>query len=383
MNLHIGLANVIIPLGDLEMEEKFNIISFLKKAVAMGASDEHLRVGHAPYIRKDGGIWKVNHPALTEDDLKDALAVIIPASLRDAQQSTKDLDFIFEIKGCSRFRVNYSQQLAKPALVLRNIPYSIPTIEELELPNAIKQFAKLNNGIVLVTGPTGSGKSSTLAALIDIINSECQKHIVTLEDPIEFIFANKKSIVSQRQIGIDTKDFPAGLKYVLRQDPDIILIGEIRNEETMLAALKAAETGHLVFATLHTNDAVQTINRIVNMFDQSSRDLIRRQIADSLRGTVAQKLIFSEKHKKRFPACEIMVVTPTVQDYIVKDRLEEIYNCLREGSYDEMMTLNASLAELVNQEKISETEAYSVSEDENELAKIIKGSFTGTKNYYE
>ena len=177
--------------------------------------------------------------------------------------------------------------------------------------------------------------------------------------------------------------YEKGLKYVLRQDPDIILIGEIRDEETLLAALKAAETGHLVFATLHTNDAVQTINRIVNMIDQSARDLIRRQIAESLRGTIAQKLVFSEKHKKRFPACEVMVVTPTIQDYIIKDNLNEIYNCLKDGSYNEMMTLNMSLAELVNLEKITEEEALAVSEDENDFAKIIKGSFTGTKNYYE
>lgn len=365
------------------MEEKFNIISFLKKAVAIGASDEHLRVGHAPYIRKDGVIWKVNTPALTDADLRDALAVIVPEVLRETTYSANDMDFIFEMKGCSRFRVNYSQQLAKPALVLRNIPYAIPTIEDLELPMAIKQFAKLNNGIVLVTGPTGSGKSSTLAALIDTINVSSPKHIVTLEDPIEFVFVNKKSIVSQRQIGVDTKDFPSGLKYVLRQDPDIILIGEIRDEETMLAALKAAETGHLVFATLHTNDAIQTINRIINMFEQSSRDIIRRQIAETLRGTIAQKLIYSAKHKKRFPACEIMVVTPTVQDYIVKDNLEEIYHCLKEGAYNEMMTLNTSLLHLVKEGKLEENEVLPVSEDANELTKMLKGAFTGTKNYYE
>ena len=349
----------------------------------MGASDEHLRVGHPPYLRKDGVIWKVNVPPLTDSDLKDALAVIVPDILREASYSAHDMDFIFEIKGCSRFRVNLSQQLARPALVLRNIPYSIPTIEELELPSAIKQFTKLNNGIVLVTGPTGCGKSSTLAAVIDTINANAQKHIVTLEDPIEFVFANKKSIVSQRQVGVDTKDFPSGLKYVLRQDPDIILIGEIRDEETMVSALKAAETGHLVFATLHTNDAVQTINRIVNMFEQSSRDMVRRQIAETLRGTVAQKLVFSAKHKKRYPACEVMVVTPTVQDYIIKDNFDEIYNCLREGAYNEMMTLNTSLLHLVKEDKLSEEEALAVTEDENELTKMLKGAFSGTKNYYE
>ena len=365
------------------MDEKFNIVNFLKKAVAMGASDEHLRVGHPPYLRKDGVIWKVNAPCLTTEDLKDALSIIIPDFLKESIYSACDMDFLFELKGCSRFRVNFSHQLAKPALVLRNIPYSIPTIEDLELPQAVKQFSKLNNGIVLVTGPTGCGKSSTLASLIDIINANYQKHIVTLEDPIEFVFANKKSIVSQRQIGFDTPSFPSGLKYVLRQDPDIILIGEIRDEETMIAALKAAETGHLVFATLHTNDAIQTINRIVNMCEHASKDVIRKQVADTLRGTIAQKLVYSASKQKRFPACEVMVVTPTIQDYITKDNMDEIYNCLKEGAYNEMMTLNTSLMTLVNDGKLSEEEACAVSEDENELVKMLKGAFTGTKNYYE
>ncbi len=365
------------------MEEKFNIISFLKKAVAMGASDEHLRVGHPPYIRKDGIIWKVNVPALTADDLKDALAVIVPETLRETAYCTNDIDFIFEIKGCSRFRVNYSQQLAKPALVIRNISYKIPTLEELELPSAIKQFTKLNNGIVLVTGPTGCGKSSTIASLIDTINEQYQKHIITLEDPVEYVFANKKSVISQRQIGVDTASFATGLKYVLRQDPDIILVGEIRDEDTMLAALKAAETGHLVFATLHTNDAVQTINRIVNMFEQSSREVIRRQVAACLRGTIAQKLVYSSRDKKRYPACEVMVVTPTVQDYILKDELDAIYDCLKEGSYNEMMTMQTSLLKMVNEGKLTEKEASDIVEDQNEFAKMLKGAFTGTANYYE
>ena len=364
------------------MSEVFDIISFLKKAVSLGGSDEHIRVGHAPYIRKDGKIWKVNASPITDFDIQEILSVIVPSTLRESMPFN-DIDFIFEIKGCSRFRVNYSSQLAHPALVIRNIPYRIPTVEDLGLPSAIKQFTQLSNGIVLVTGPTGCGKSSTLAALIDLINNEDQKHIVTLEDPVEFVFVNKKSIVSQRQIGVDTTDFASGLKYVLRQDPDIILVGEIRDEETMIAALKAAETGHLVFATLHTNDAVQTINRVVNMFEQTSRDVIRKQIASTLKGTIAQKLIYSEKHNKRFPACEVMVTTPTIQDYIIKDNMEEVYNCLKEGSYNEMMTLNTSLVQLVNEGKITEEEAMTATEDDVELTQMLKGAFSGTKNYYE
>ena len=365
------------------MEENFDIISFLKKAVAMGASDEHLRVGHPPYLRKDGVIWKVNAPTLTTAALREAISIIMPDIIKDSLANVCDIDFIFEIKGCSRFRVNYSQQLAQPALVIRNIAYKIPTLDELELPSAIKQFTKLNNGIVLVTGPTGCGKSSTIASLIDSINENYPKHIITLEDPVEYVFANKKCIISQRQIGVDTENYASGLKYVLRQDPDIILVGEIRDEETMLAALKAAETGHLVFATLHTNDAIQTINRVVNMFEQNSREIIRRQVASTLRGTIAQKLVYSSRDKKRYPACEIMVVTPTVQDYILKDELDAIYDCLKEGSYNEMMTLAASLLKMVNEGKLTEEEANAVVEDKNEFAKMLKGAFTGTTNYYE
>ena len=365
------------------MEDIFDIVSFLKKAVAMGASDEHLRVGHPPYIRKDGIIWKVNIPPLTSEALKDAINLILPETLRDTVSSINDIDFIYEIKGCSRFRINYSQQLAKPALVIRNIAYKVPTLEELELPHAINQFTKLNNGIVLVTGPTGCGKSSTIASMIDTINEHYQKHIITLEDPVEFVFANKKSVISQRQIGVDTESFATGLKYVLRQDPDIILVGEIRDEDTMLAALKAAETGHLVFATLHTNDAIQTINRIVNMFEQSSREIIRRQVASTLRGTIAQKLVYSSKDKKRYPACEVMVVTPTVQDYILKDELDAIYDCLKEGSYNEMMTMSESLLKMVNEGKLTQEEAMNVVEDQNEFGQMLKGAFTGTANYYE
>lgn len=365
------------------MTEEFNILTFLRSAVASGASDEHLKTGHPPYIRKNGFIRKTNMPVLTKEVLDNAILEIAPASVKNEILNICDLDFMYEIKGISRFRVNYNRQLGNPALVIRNVSYNIPQLQELALPDILHSVAQAQNGIILVTGPTGSGKSTTIASLIDNINSTSSKHIITIEDPVEYVFNCKKSIVSQRQIGVDTKDFSSGIKYALRQDPDVIFIGEIRDKETMEAALKASETGHLVLSTLHTNDAVQTINRIVNLFDESNRMLIRKQLAETLRATIAQKLIYSEKEQKRFPACEIMVVTSTIKDYINKDNTEEIYNLLGDNSVDDMISMNTSLAMLVNKGLITQEEALHNSNDESELEKVFRGVYQGTKAYYE
>ena len=364
-------------------EGPFNIINFLKSAVATGASDEHFKIGYAPYLRKNGFIKRTNLPALTKDDLYNSLMEIVPSAIKNDIFNICDLDFMFEIKGCSRFRVNYNHQLGQPAMVIRNITYSIPQLQDLSLPEILHSFVEYQNGIILVTGPTGSGKSTTLASLINQINLTSAKHIVTIEDPIEYIYTSKKSIVSQRQVGVDTKTYSDGIKYALRQDPDVIFIGEIRDKETMEAALKASETGHLVLSTLHTNDAVQTINRIVNMFDESNRYIVRKQLAETLRATIAQKLVYSEQQNKRFPACEIMVVTPTIKDYITKDNTEEIYELLKDNTIDNMISMNASLAELVELGKISEQEALDSSNDEQELEKMFRGVYQGTKAYYE
>lgn len=361
----------------------FDIVSFLKSAVATGASDEHLKVGHSPFIRKNGFIKKINMEPITRDDLDRAAMQIAPTSLIDDIAICCDIDFMYEIKGCSRFRVNYNRQLGQPALVIRNIPYGIPELKDLELPEILHSIIDYPNGLILVTGPTGSGKSTTLASLINQITLRDSKHIVTIEDPVEYVFNCKKSIISQRQVGVDTASFSDGIKYSLRQDPDVIFIGEIRDKETMAAALKAAETGHLVLSTLHTNDAVQTINRIVNMFEENDRFMVRKQLADSLRATVAQKLVYSESKQKRFPACEIMVVTPTIRDYIQKGQLDEIYELLRDNNIDDMISLNMSLATLATNGLISKEEALANSNDENELEKMFRGVYQGTKAYYE
>lgn len=365
------------------MGEKFNIIQFLRSAVATGASDEHLKVGHSPYIRKNGFIKKTNIEPLTKEELDIAILEIAPIAIRDEILTMCDTDFMFEIKGCSRFRINYNRQLGYPSMVIRNIPYGIPTLEDLKLPEELNNIIKYQNGIILVTGPTGCGKSTTLASLINRISLNNAKHIITIEDPIEYVFSCQKSIVSQRQVGVDTESFASGIKYALRQDPDVIFIGEIRDRATMEAALKASETGHLVFSTLHTNDSIQTINRIVNMFEESNRQIIRKQLSETLRATIAQKLVYSEEKQQRYPACEVMVVTPAIKDYINKDQVEEIYELLRENNIDNMVSMNSSLAALVSKGLISQQEALQNSNDENELEKLFRGIYQGTKAYYE
>lgn len=365
------------------MEENFNIINFLKSAIATGASDEHLKVGLPPFVRVNGYIKKTNLSPVTLENIEKSLLEIAPVNIQERLASLNDIDFMFEIKGVSRFRVNYNKQLGKPALVIRNIPYKIPELKDLQLPEYLGELIKSKNGIILVTGPTGSGKSTTLASLINQIIKKDSKHIITIEDPVEYVFPSCKGIISQRQVEVDTNSFSSGIKYSLRQDPDVIFVGEIRDKETMEATLKAAETGHLVLTTLHTNDAVQTINRIVNLFEESNRYLIRKQLAETLRATIAQQLIYSEKHNKRFPACEILTVTSTVKDYIVKDNTEAIYELIRENNIDGMISMNMSLFSLASQDLISKEEALKNSNDPGELEKLFRGAYLGTKGYYE
>ncbi|MFI3300623.1 MAG: PilT/PilU family type 4a pilus ATPase [Candidatus Gastranaerophilales bacterium] len=356
---------------------KFDIKKLLTQAVSKGASDLHLQVGEAPALRIDGKILKAAGILLTGDDLLEAAKLLVPESFKSNIKEVYDLDFSYELPGVSRFRVNLSRQLDKLALIIRTIPYDIKTTAELNLPDTIKQFSELNNGLILVTGPTGSGKSTTIASLINDINLNQQKHIITIEDPVEYVFKSERSIVSQRQVLIDTPSFMEGLKYSLRQDPDVIFIGEIRDNETISAALKAAETGHLVFATIHTNGAIQTINRIVNMFEPADRDFIRVQLASVLRGTISQKLLPVAGTTGRLPACEILVVTPTVMDCIEKNELEEIYSLVKKGNFNNMITLNESLHKIHKKGLITKEVALEYSDNQVELSQMIRGAYHG------
>ena len=361
----------------------FDINAFLKKAVEEGVSDVHLRIDEVPVVRKDGKIVKTNYPVIKEKDISHVLNVVLPKYLRTKVQAAFDLDFSYEIKGISRFRINLARQLGNTSLVFRIIPYEIPSFAELKLPPALNMFAKFHSGIVLVTGPTGSGKSTTIASLIDLINKNERKHIITIEDPIEFIYSNKNCIITQRQVEIDTLSFPDGVKYALRQDPDVILIGEIRDLETLTSAMKAAETGHLVIASLHTNDAIQTVNRIVGMFDPKDRDGVRKQLAETLRACVAQKLLPLKSGHGRIPACEIMVVTPTIKDFIIKDELEQIYDLVKKGSYNDMITMNMSLLQLIKEGLISKETAIEVSDNKVEIEQMLRGAYHGTVDKFD
>jgi len=357
----------------------FNIVEFLKQAVSIGASDVHLQVGEHPVIRRDGKIIKIDMPVLSEHEVTDACRELAPLHLKSEVLTMLDVDFAYEIKGISRFRVNVSKQLAKYAVVIRTIPYPIKKIPELHLPESLNQFTEMENGLVLVTGPTGSGKSTTLASMLDHINAHQQKHIITIEDPVEFIFNNKKSIVSQRQLTIDTPSFSDGIKYALRQDPDVIFIGEIRDRETISSALKAAETGHLVFATIHTNNAIQTVNRIINMYAPADRPFVRSQLAEILRGTISQRLIPMATGVGRRPACEVLVVTSTIKDFIEKNEMEQIYDLVKKGSFNSMTTLNMSLYSMLQAGTITEDAALTASSNKNELKQMIRGVFHGTR----
>ena len=370
-------VNIILK-EEENMSNEFYIEDFLRQAVSVGASDAHISEGERPAIRVSGQIMRINLPPLTAEDMEFVIKTVSPSHLKDRITRFFDIDFSYEIPGCSRFRVNMSRQLGKTSMVIRAIPYYIKSFTDLGLPESLQEFATFNNGLILVTGPTGSGKSTTIASLIDYINATTAKHIITIEDPVEFIFSNKKSIVSQRQLLIDTPSFADGIKYALRQDPDVIFIGEIRDRETVEAALKAAETGHLVVSTIHTNDSVQTVGRIINLFKPEERHFVRTQIAATLRGTIAQKLIPTADGSSRVPAAEILVVTPTVKDFINKDELDQVYELVKKGSFNNMPTMNMSIFKLYTDGIISQEVALAYSDNRNELEQMMRGIYYGT-----
>ena len=343
----------------------------LEEMVSRGASDLHITAGLPPQYRIDGNMVATQFPTLTGDDTRRLAYSILNDEQKKRFENDHELDFSFGVQGISRFRANVFQQRGVTAMALRQIPYQIHTFEQLGLPPICRQLINKTQGLVLVTGPTGSGKSTTLATMVDTINTARRGHIITIEDPIEFVHGHKGCVVNQREVNSDTKSFPDALKYVLRQDPDVILIGEMRDRETIQAALTIAETGHLALATLHTNSTFETINRIVDVFPNGQQNQVRSQLSFCLSGVLTQQLIPRAKGAGRVLALEIMVCTPAIKALVRDDKVHQIYGLMQAGQKHGMQTMNQSLHQAVVNKWITMDEALSRSSDVAELLQML------------
>jgi twitching motility protein PilT len=331
-----------------------SLADFLTYVVDKGASDLHLTGGLPPMARINGELGPIpGYRKLLPKDLQEIIYAVLTQKQREQFENNLELDMSYAIPGQARFRVNVFRQRDALGTVMRLIPYGIKTIEELNLPITVKQFSSLKRGLVLVTGITGSGKSTTLAALLDVINTERHEHIMTVEDPIEFLHRHKSCIVNQREVGADTESFAKALKHVLRQDPDVILVGEMRDLETISAALTAAETGHLVFGTLHTQDAPQSVDRVIDVFPPHQQQQVRVQLAGTLAGVVSQQLVPTSDGKGRAVAAEILVATPAVRNLIREGKTHQIYTSMQAGGALGMQVMDSHLAELVKKGRVS------------------------------
>ncbi|MGH2710123.1 MAG: type IV pilus twitching motility protein PilT [Actinomycetota bacterium] len=339
---------------DSSNSQDVGIPELLEQTIERGASDLHLTTGSHPVIRVNGSLTRMEeYPSLMPEVLQRMVFSILTQKQRERLEQDLELDVSYSLPGKGRFRVNVYFQRDAIGAAFRMIPFEIKTIEELQLPRQIEDFARLPRGLVLVTGPTGSGKSTTLASLVDVVNSEKDLHIMTVEDPIEFLHRHKRSMVNQREVGHDTHSFSEALKHVLRQDPDVILVGEMRDLETISTALTAAETGHLVFATLHTQDAPQTIDRIIDVFPPFQQQQVRVQLASSLQGVLTQTLLPRADKRGRVPSAEVLVVTPAVRNLIREAKIHQIYTTMQAGGKFGMQTMDQNLVDLVRKGLIS------------------------------
>ncbi|MCX6827014.1 MAG: type IV pilus twitching motility protein PilT [candidate division Zixibacteria bacterium] len=342
----------------------------LEDMVKMDASDLHLTVGSPPVIRVDGKLVKTAYDTLTPELTKKLAYSIMNEKQRLKFETNSELDLSFGIENMSRFRCNIFMQRGNVAVALRQIPYRVKSFEELSLPKVVAEFAKLPRGLILVTGPTGSGKSTTLAAIIDKINRERQCHIITVEDPIEYLHRHQSSIVNQREVYSDTLSFASALKYALREDPDVVLIGEMRDLETIEAALNISETGHVAFATLHTNSCAESINRIIDVFPTNQQEQVRMSLSFSLQAVISQCLI-PRMGGGRVLALEIMVCTPAIRALIRDDKVHQLYSMIQSGQKYGMKTMNQSLAELYTAGKITIADAMGFSSNMQELGEML------------
>jgi twitching motility protein PilT len=333
------------------------IETLLQVAVKHHASDLHLRAGMPPLIRVHGRLRPLPENDGTANDAEALLNILTEAQRRHFEQR-HDLDFAYELPGVGRFRANFLQQRQGIGAVFRVIPNRIPSLEELALPQAVSTLVRLEQGLVLVTGPTGSGKSTTLAALIDHINQEYDKHIVTIEDPLEFIHPNKTSLVTQREVGTHTSSFAAALRAALREDPDIILIGELRDLETIALAMTAAETGHVVFGTLHTRTAASTVDRLIDVFPPDQQSQIRLMLAETLKGVIAQQLLVCADRQGRIAAVEMLMGTTALSTLIREGKTYQIPSIIQTSRREGMQTMDQAILELLRAKRITPQEAY-------------------------
>jgi twitching motility protein PilT len=343
----------------------------LEEMAEKDASDLHLTAGLPPMLRIDGLLVPASHDPLNAEETRSLAYSILNDEQKKNFENEKELDLSFGVQGMSRFRCNVFLQRGVTTMAVRKIPYEILGFDALGLPKAVKNFSELPRGLVLVTGPTGSGKSTSLASMIDHINVSRQQHIMTIEDPIEYVHQHKKCMINQREVHSDTDSFTKALKYVLRQDPDVILVGEMRDRETIAAAITIAETGHLCLATLHTNSTFESINRIVDVFPASQQSQIRAQLAFVLEGVVTQHLIPRHRRKGRELVSEVMVCTPAVKALIRDDKVHQIYGIMQAGQKFGMQTMNQSLYAAYVNRNISYDEALGRSSDKDELLKMI------------
>ena len=355
-----------------------NLHDLLKEMVKRGASDLHITIGSPPQLRINGTLVPMDSALLSPNDTKQLCYSILTESQKHRFEEENELDLSFGVKGLSRFRANIFLQRGAPAAAFRLIPYKILSFAELGLPSIVDELVRKPRGLILVTGPTGSGKSTTLASMIDKINGERHEHIITVEDPIEYLHKHKGCLINQREVGADTKSFKNALKYILRQDPDVVLIGEMRDLETIEAALIIAETGHLAFATLHTNSCVQTINRVIDVFPPYQQPQVRAQLSFVLEGVLCQTLIPKINGTGRVLGLEVMIPNPAIRNLIREDKIHQIYSQMQVGQTKfGMQTMNQSLASLYLRKFISFEDALGRSSDPDELRQIISQGQVG------
>jgi len=351
------------------------IDQLLKEMIERGASDLHIVDGSPPVIRHDGEMVRLDYEPLTPEQTQALVYSLLTEKQKATFEATSELDLGFGIKGLGRIRMNVYRQRGAVCASMRSIPFDFMTFEQLGLPPLIHQIVKMGAGLVLVTGPTGCGKSTTLASIIDYLNEHRTSHIVTIEDPIEYVHSHKKCIVSQRETGADTDSFQTSLKRVMRQDPDIILIGEMRDLETIAAALTVAETGHLTFATLHTPDAVQSINRIIDVFPPHQQPQIRSQLSFVLQAVFCQELLRKEGGG-RVLICEALLVTPAIRNMIREEKIEQVATAMQSGGRFGMQTKNTALYNAYKNKYITKEQAFAVSNDVEELKRWINKGIT-------